>query len=112
MSRTEPWSRLAAVVNLSLVLSVVPACTASAGHGLFRRPAGNAVAVAPPTQAAPYVAYRPAFPVPGTKPLFLNNYAGANYPSVAPGALLTPTDFRVLTGRPARPHRGWFGSGW
>jgi hypothetical protein len=112
MSRTDYWSRLTAVVSLSLVLAVVPACTASAGHGLFRRPAGNTVVVAPQPQAAPYVAYRPVFPVPGTKPLFLNNYAGANYPSVAPGAVLTPTDFRMLTGRSAQPHRSWFGSGW
>ena len=34
---------------------------------------------------------------------------GANYPSVAPGAVVTPTDFRTLTGRPVR--RSWFGSG-
>jgi hypothetical protein len=108
MLRTESRNRLAAIVSLSLVLAVVPACSASAGHGLLRSPAAGAVAVPP----APYVAYRPVYPAPARRPLFLSSYAGAVYPSNLPGAALTPTDFRVLTGKPARPHRGWLGTGW
>lgn len=116
MSRSETTSRLTAILSLSLLLAVVPACSASAGHGrglgLLRRPAGNAVVVTPGPQDQPYVSYRPVYPVPGTKPLFLNNYAGANYPSVARGAVLTPTTFRTLKGRPARPGRRGFRTGW
>jgi hypothetical protein len=108
MLRTESRNRPAAIVSLSLVLAVVPACNASAGHGILRPPAGEAIVMPP----APYVAYRPAFPLPRSKPLVLSSYAGYNYPSRAPGAVVTPTDFRVLTGKPARPHRGWFGMSW
>jgi hypothetical protein len=108
MLQTQSRNRLAAIVCLSLLLSVVPACNASAGHGFLRRPAEGPVVVPPP----PYVAYRPTFPVPGSKPFFLSSYAGSYYPSNVPGAALTPTDFRILTGKPVRPHWGWFGSGW
>ena len=110
MLKTECRDRLAAMMSLSLVLTVLPASSASAGGGLFRRPSSDAVVV--PAQPQPYVAYRPVYPVPGTKPLYLSSYAGANYPSNAPGAVMTPTDFRVLTGRPPRPRWGWFGAGW
>jgi hypothetical protein len=118
MLRTESrdWNRLATIVSLSLVLAVLPACSASAGHGFFRRPQGDALVVTPPAATQPYVAYRPVYPLPGTKPLYLSNYAGSNYPSIAPGAALTPTDFRVLMGRPVpvRPANRWggFGAGW
>ena len=108
MLRTESRNRLAAIVSLSLVLAVVPACNASAGHGFLQRPAGEALVVPQP----PYVAYRPVYPAPSCKPFFLSSYAGANYPSTAPGAVLTPTDFRVLTGRAHRPLWGGLGAGW
>src|SRR4051812_15538433 len=71
MHRTETRSRLATMLSLSMILAVVPACTASAGHGVRRAPAGGAVVSPQGTQ--PYIAYRPAYPVPGTKPLFLSN---------------------------------------
>ena len=108
MIRTDCWNRLAAMLGLSLVLSVVPACTASAGHGFLRRP-GSADGAAP---QAPYIAYRPVFPAPVRKPFVLSNYAGYNYPSNLPGAVVTPTDFRILTGKAVAPQHGWFGSGW
>src|SRR3954453_13088147 len=76
MIRIETRNRLVAIVSLSLVLAIVPACTASAGHGLFRRGWDNVV-VQPGPEPLPYVAYRPVFPVPGTKPLYLGGYAGA-----------------------------------
>src|SRR4051812_2893629 len=103
--RTETTGRnrrVGAIASLGLVLALLPACSASAGHNVFRRQPSDAAV--PSGQAAqPYVAYRPAYPVRGTKALYLSNYAGANYPSVAPGAVVSPTDFRVLTGRPVRP---------
>jgi hypothetical protein len=45
------------------------------------------------------VAYRPVIPFLRPKTLTLSSYAGANYPSVLPGAALTPAEFRALTGR-------------
>jgi len=113
MRRTECWNRLAASVSLGLLLVTLPACSASAGPGLLRRQQSGVTVVPTPEplpQPPPYVAYRPVLP-PFFRPktFTLSNYAGANYPSVAPGAVVTPTDFRTLTGRPLR--RSWFGSG-
>ena len=113
MPRTLCWNRLAASVSLAVVLVTLPACSASAGPGLLRRqPSGVTVVPSPEPlpQPPPYVAYRPIyswFLRPRT--YTLSSYAGANYPSVAPGAVVTPTDFRAMTGRPAWGH--WFGSG-
>jgi hypothetical protein len=114
MNRTAFRGRPAAIVSLFLVLAVVPAGGAKAGHGLFQHPTNTGDVVASPAQpqARPYVVYRPAYPIPGTKPLYLSNYAGANYPSRAPGAALTPAEFRMRTGRPSRPRWGWLGAGW
>jgi hypothetical protein len=79
----------------------LPACSTTDGHGLFHRSAGG-VAVTPAPQPLPppppYVAYRPAFPLFRPKTFTLSNYAGANYPSVLPGAAVSPTDFRAMTG--------------
>lgn len=113
MRRTECWKRQAAIVSLALLLLTLPACSASGGPGLLRRQQSGVTVVPTPEplpQPPPYVAYRPVltqFFRPKT--FTLSNYAGANYPSVAPGAVVTPTDFRTLTGRPLR--RSWFGSG-
>jgi hypothetical protein len=112
MHRTACWNRLAASTSLALLLVTLPACSASAGPGLLRRqPSGVTVVPTPEPlpQPPPYVAYRPVLPFFRPKTFTLSNYAGANYPSVAPGAVVTPTNFRALTGRPVR--RSWFGSG-
>jgi hypothetical protein len=92
---------MSGVIGL-LILAGLPACNSSGGHGLLHRePGGVAVVPAPQPlpQPPPYVAYRPAFPLFRPKTFTLSNYAGANYPSVVPGAALTPTDFRALGGR-------------
>jgi hypothetical protein len=85
-----------------LILAGLPACKSPAGPGLAPgQPGGVAVVPAPEPLPArpPYIAYRPAFSrLFRPKAFTLSNYAGANYPSVAPGAALSPTDFRVLTG--------------
>jgi hypothetical protein len=107
MLPAESRNRLVAIMSLFLIMALIPACSASAGHGLVRRPPAEAVVV-PPT---PYVAFRPAYPVNVNRPLFLGGYAGANYPSNVPGAVVTPTEFRMLTGKPTWPHWSWFGAG-
>jgi hypothetical protein len=110
MHQTACWNRLAASVSLALLLVTLPACNASAGLGLLRRQSVTVVPTPQPLpQPPPYVAYRPVLPFFRPKTFTLSNYAGANYPSVAPGAVVTPTDFRAMTGRPAR--WSWFGSG-
>jgi hypothetical protein len=63
----------------------------------------------PQPQVKPYYAYRPVYAVPGTRPLYLSNYAGANYPSLRPDAAVTPTEFRALTGSQRRRRWNWFG---
>ena len=96
-----------ALVTLVPILAIVPASAAWAGHGLFQRPQPSAAVV--PAGPQPYVAYRPVYPMVRGKALVLSSYAGSNYPSVAPGAAVTPTEFRALTGRPLVP--AWFGLG-
>jgi hypothetical protein len=97
-----------------LALTVLPVCPALAGEGLFGRFQSDAVVVpaAPAVPAQAYVASRPVSRLWAPKQLTLGNYAGANYPSVAPGAALTPTEFRMRTARPGRLR--WFGvdQGW
>jgi hypothetical protein len=119
MSRTKRRNRLAAHASLGLALTVLPAYTATAADGLSAgspsvatATAATATAAPCPPQAPPYVVYRPILSRLLTpKTLTLANYAGANYPSARPGAVVTPTEFRALTGR---PRRGWhgFSSGW
>jgi hypothetical protein len=65
-------------------------------------PAVQATATAPVSAPAlppqRYVAYRPVLSrLLEPKQLYLNNYAGFQYPSRAPGATLTPTTFRAIT---------------
>ena len=112
MHRSQSWNRLAASLSLALVLVTLPACSATAGGGLLhRQPSGVTVVPSPEPLPQPpgYVAYRPIYSqLMKPKAWTLSSYAGANYPSVAPGAVVTPTEFRMLTGRPAR--MSWFGS--
>ena len=93
---------LAVRAMVLVILTGLPACNAPAGQGLLRREPGGVTVVPAPQplpQPPPYVAYRPAFPLFRPKTFTLSNYAGANYPSVLPGAVVTPSEFRVLTGR-------------
>jgi hypothetical protein len=104
MLPTDRRNRWAARVLAPLILAGLPACNAPAGngHGLLRRAPGGVTVVPAPQplpQPPPYITYRPAFPLFRPKTFTLSNYAGANYPSVLPGAVLTPSEFRALTGR-------------
>ena len=110
--RTESTerNRPAAIASLGLVLALLPACSASAGHGLFRRPPERRGGAVGPGRS-PTSPIAPRIPCRGPRRSYLSNYAGANYPSVAPGAVVSPTDFRVLTGRPVRPWWAGLGQG-
>jgi hypothetical protein len=113
--RSRWGNRCARVGALALAVSVAPALPASAGEGLFRRSQNDTVVMpaVPVVPAQTYVADRPVVSrLLAPKQLTLSNYAGANYPSAAPGAAITPTEFRLRTGRPVRPR--WFGpdQGW
>jgi hypothetical protein len=97
-----------ASVSLLCVSAGMAGCTATATPGLLRQEQGGVTVVPAPQPLPappPYVAYRPIYSrLLQPKTLVLGNYAGANYPSIAPGAVLTPTDFRVLTGRAVQPY--------
>jgi hypothetical protein len=86
----------------ALIVAVVPACQASAKDRkawVAQRP------------VAPYVAYRPAYPEPLTRPpLYISGYAGANY-GRGPRASYAPTGYLLEYGRPPgrRPFLGWWG---
>jgi hypothetical protein len=69
------------------------------------------VPVPVPAPAIPpqgYVAYRPVLSrLLEPKQFYLNNYAGFQYPSRAPGATLTPTSFRAITSTRRRHFFFW-----
>lgn len=115
MHRIASGNRPAAIASLSLSLSLSLAMTVAPASPARAEdvPMPSIPVTCPPAAAAtpvkPYYAYRPVYRVPGTRPLYLSNYAGANYPSRSPGAAVTPTEFRVLTGRDQRPRWNWFG---
>lgn len=82
------------VLVLWVVIALLPACSAAAGGHRSREscppgsdPAGNLV-------------YRPAYPALRTRPLYLSNYAGVQYPPLRRRAPLEPTAVR-------RPFSGW-----
>jgi hypothetical protein len=83
---------------LALMFVALPACRAAAQDGLVRAPA-----------PAPYAVYRPAYPYPGTRPLFLKTYAGHNY-GQGPRAAYAPTGLLLEYPQPAglRPRRSWW----
>ena len=88
--------RLTRSLLLSMLLAVVPACSASAGHKWGRAPATAA-------DGSGRVAYRPAYPLARTRALYLSGYAGATYGPGGPGGPLSPTGF---VGRLRRPGHG------
>jgi hypothetical protein len=89
MFRTKPAWTLA----LSALLSLAPAGDAVAGHWLFRDRAVGAA----PTGATVYAS---AYYFPNTRPLYISNYAGSNYPRVGQGPVLNPTSYSLKTGLP------------
>src|SRR5262245_1203530 len=77
---------------VAAVLTVLPACSATAGAHRERTncPTGSG-----------NIVYRPAYPVLRSKPLYLSNYAGVVYPPIRRRAPLETTAVR-------RPFFSWF----
>lgn len=87
--------RLRNAAILALLLAPVASTNVRAGSWLLRRGTaepGTGVATAQES----HVVLRPAYPLPRTKPLYLNNYAGSYYPSRRPGSALSPEAFRAM----------------
>ncbi|MBV8266418.1 MAG: hypothetical protein JO252_08850 [Planctomycetaceae bacterium] len=78
---------------LAALLALAPWGGALAGHWLFR---DRAVGTAPTGTAV----YPSAYYFPNTRPLYLSNYAGSNYPRVGQGPVLNPTSYSLKTGLP------------
>lgn len=99
MPRRQSKHPLASLVAVSLLLGVVPACTASG----FRR---SRPQVAEPDGSGNIV-YRPVFPGrPARREVYLGGYAGTVYPPLRTGpGWLNPTGFRD----PNTPRHGLWG---
>jgi hypothetical protein len=89
---------------LAALLALAPAGGALAGLRLFR---DRAVGTAPTCTAV----YPSAYYFPNTRPLYLSNYAGSNYPRVGQGPVLNPTSYNLKTGLPRTycPDGTWVG---
>jgi len=89
---------------LAALLALAPAGGALAGHWLFR---DRTVGAAPTGTAV----YPSAYYFPNTRPLYLSNYAGSNYPRVGQGSVLNPTSHSLKTGLPRAycPDGTWVG---
>ena len=96
-TRDDCRKRLCSLMLASLVLSVVPACTASAGHGV----ASDQVVAQP---APDRVVMRPAYPIQGTRPIYLKGYAGLRHGPDRQLNTLEPTGYYERTPRPF----GWW----
>ena len=93
------------IPSFMLALSVLPARESAAQEYVV--PA--VTATVPVT--SPYVVYRPQYnEMVATRPLFISNYAGYNYPARNPNAALTPTGFGRRRGRLF--HFGHHDNGW
>lgn len=90
MSRTVRPGLARLIPTLALLLAVVPACTASAGHKFLGGRGGAGTAPG-------RVAYRPIFP-PSNKQFFLGGYAGAVYPPLGAGRGFKATSYNAAPG--------------
>ena len=72
--RVRPTARGVGVLVMGLLGFSIPAChSPGGGHWGWRQPPDST-----------NVAYRPAYERPGTKPLYLDGYAGADYGPLRP----------------------------
>jgi hypothetical protein len=102
MSADRRRTAVAGAIFSSLVLSVVPACTAAGGAG---SPGAQAVSQSPDGR----VAFRPPYGVKARRPMYPPAYAGVSYPPLFPPQDLTPARYQAPLGRPF----GWcFRGGW
>lgn len=96
-TRDDHRNRLPGLLLASVVLSVIPACASTAGPAAG---GGQVVAGSPPDR----IVYRPAYPIQGTRPLYLKGYAGLSYGPDRQAAPLEPTGYYERPGRPF----GWW----
>ena len=96
MSRTRRPGLARLIPALALLLAVVPACTASAGHKFF---GGRGVAGTTPGR----VAYRPIL-APSNKQFYLSGYAGAVYPPLGAGRGFKATSYSHPASCPCGAH--------
>jgi hypothetical protein len=73
MVETRSRSRLLRYLAIGWLVLLVPACRTPEGSG----------------GSSSYVAYRPAYRWPETKPLYISGYAGANYGAMTPRRSMT-----------------------
>ncbi|AGA26291.1 hypothetical protein [Singulisphaera acidiphila] len=95
--RTDPWFILSRIGTLSMALTLLPACSASAGHRAAK-------ADCPPgSEPSRSIAYRPIFSNLPTRTFYPSGYAGATYPPLGQGD-------RAAVRSARRPiYSGWFG---
>ncbi|MDR3638456.1 MAG: hypothetical protein P4L84_31925 [Isosphaeraceae bacterium] len=103
MSRRDPKHPLCTVLAASLLLGVVPACSAS-GFRSRRAP------VAEPDGSGNIV-YRPVYPpiLPRAKAIYPGGYAGTVYPPLGTGRALNPTGYTAQPEVTSPRHHKW---GW
>ena len=98
--RTDRWLVLSRIATLSMALTVLPACSATAGHW-WSRPAADCP---PGTEPSRRIANRPIFPsLPTPRTFYPAGYAGATYPPLGQGDQVPVRSAR----RPI--YSGWFG---
>jgi|GEM_PF-2200417 len=89
--RDRSEARVRRIATIALLLTILPACHATAGHRWSRQvaPAPQSVEV----EGSRRTVQRPLFlnRLP-TRTFYLNGYAGATYPPVGQGRNLDPTD--------------------
>ena len=84
--------RPAMIIALSALLSVAPACTATAGHKW-----GKSAPAAGANGAQRRISLRPLYDPARTKKFYLGGYAGANYTPSGPGTLMYPSTYKQAT---------------
>ncbi|WP_406696386.1 hypothetical protein V5E97_35885 [Singulisphaera sp. Ch08] len=95
--RTDRWYVLSRIVTLSMALTVLPACSASAGHRWSK------TAQPPGTEPSRRTAFRPILSSLPTRTFYPSGYAGATYPPLGQGD-------RAAVRSARRPiYSGWFG---
>ncbi|MGE3819327.1 MAG: hypothetical protein AB7I30_07825 [Isosphaeraceae bacterium] len=87
--RPQTRPRLLGLLLITTIVTVAPACQATAGGG----PKGDGLGLK--QRLSNRFAYRPAYPypnpVPRTRPLYLSGYAGARYGPTRTLAPISPT---------------------
>ncbi len=84
-------SRRFMIPALAILLSVAPACNATAGHKWGQ-------GARTPDGSTRRLSLRPLYEPSRAKSLYLSGYAGANYAPSGRGGLLYPSTYRQATG--------------